>query len=129
MPTELAPDEDELAPIDGWPADSSRELLFTVTLGDGSPKDLTNDAVEWELLAKPYDGRDEAILTGDDSGVTIQRDGVVDPTAGEFRVDIVEDALEGEWGELTQRVTVDPPGESRQSWRGDVTLTAVGETA
>ena len=129
MPTELAPDRDELAPIDGWPADSSRRLLFTVTLEDGSPKDITNDAVEWELLAKPYDGRDDAILTDADSGVTIERDTVVDPTAGEVRVDIAEDALEGEWGEYTQRVTVDPLGDSRQSWRGDVTLTAVGETA
>ena len=129
MPTELAPDRDELAPIDGWPADSSRELIFTVTLADGSPKDVTNDAVEWELLAKPYDGRADAILADADSGVTIQRDGVVDPTGGEFRVDIAEDALAGEWGEYTQRVTVDPPGDSRQSWRGDVTLTAVGETA
>ena len=64
-----------------------------------------------------------------DSGVTIERDTVVDPAAGEFRVDIAEDALEGEWGATTQRVTVDPPGDSRQSWRGDVTLTAVGETA
>jgi len=129
MSTELAPDRDELDPIEGWPADSSRELFFTVTLADGSPKDITNDAVKWELLAKPYDGRDEAILTGDDSGVTIQRDTVVDPTAGEVRVDIAEDALAGEWGETTQRVTVDPLGDSRQSWRGDVTLTAVGETA
>ena len=121
MPTTLDPDRFELPPIEGWPAADSRELLFTVELADGTPKDLTNDSLEWALLAKRYHHRSQAVVTEAESGVEIRTD-VVDPTAGEFRVDIAETTLEGEWGRYYQRVVVDPPDDSRQTWSGRVVL-------
>lgn len=121
MPTTLDPDRFELPIIEGWPATDSRELLFTVTLADDTPKDLTNDTLEWALLEKPYHSRADAVITDGDSGVEIRTD-VVDPTAGEFRVDIDEGALSGAWGTHHQRVAVDPPGESQQTWQGRVVL-------
>ena len=121
MPTTLDPDRFELPIIEGWPATDSRELLFTVTLADDTPKDLTNDTLEWALLEKPYHSRADAVITDGDSGVEIRTD-VVDPTAGEFRVDIDEGTLSGSWGTHHQRVAVDPPDESKQTWQGRVVL-------
>ena len=119
---ELDPGRDVLARIDGWPAGDSRRLLFTV-MQDGSPKDISNDDVRWELRTTAYESAGDTVLDGDDSGVTIQRENVVDPTAGEVRIDIAEDATTGEWGQYWQTVTVDPPGDSQQSWTGEVIIT------
>lgn len=113
----------DIPSIDDWIATDSRQLSFTVTVAAG-PKDITEDDVEWYLTEKAYEGRADAVLADDDTGVTVQREAVVDPVAGEFRVDVAEDALAGEWGEYHQHVVVDPLDESRQSWRGDVTLVA-----
>lgn len=118
---ELDPTRDTLPTIEGWPAGDSRRLLFTVTQ-DGSPKDITNDTVTWELRTRPYESAGDTELDGSDSGVTIQTDTVVDPTAGEARVDIAEDATAGLWGDYWQVVTIDPPGDSRQSWTGKVVI-------
>jgi len=125
MPTTLEPTRFELPAIEGWPAGDSRQLSFSVEQG-GSPKDITNDAVEWYLLERPYHELADAILSGDSTGVEIFRDTVVDPTAGEFRVDVDESATADEWGTYWQLVVVDPPGGSRQTWRGDVTLESRG---
>jgi len=125
MPTTLDPTRFELPAIEGWPAGDSRQLSFTVEQG-GTPKDITNDTVEWYLLKRPYHDLADAILSGESSGVEIFRDTVVDPTAGEFRVDVDEDATANEWGEYWQLVVVDPPGGSRQTWRGGVTLESRG---
>lgn len=113
----------EIPSIDDWIATDSRQLSFTVTVENG-PKDITEDEVEWFLTEKSYEGRADAVLSDTDGEVTIQRETVVDPEAGEFRVDVAEDALAGEWGEYHQHVVVDPLGDSRQSWRGDVALVA-----
>jgi hypothetical protein len=126
MVHELTPSRSELPPIDDWRTRDSRTLAYTVAVDDqGTPKDLTNDTVRWALLRKPYDGRGEAILTDADDGVTLQTEKVVDPEAGEFRVDVAEDTVVG-WGPRVQRVTIDPPGDSRQTWVGSVTVTARG---
>ena len=126
MVHELAPSRSELPPIDDWRTRDSRTLAYTVAVDDqGTPKDITNDAVRWSLLRKPYDDRDDAIVTDESPGVTLQRDTVVDPESGEFRVDVAEDAVVA-WGPRYQRVTLDPPGSSRQTWVGPVTITARG---
>jgi len=44
--------------------------------------------------------------------------------AGEFRVDIDQGTTGELWGGYWQVVVVDPPGTSRQTWRGDVVLEA-----
>lgn len=113
----------EIPSIDDWIATDSRQLSFTVTVESG-PKDITEDEVEWFLTEKAYQGRADAVLSDTDAGVDVKREAVVDPEAGEFRVDVAEDALAGEWGDYHQHVVVDPLGDSRQSWRGDVTLVA-----
>jgi len=119
---ELDPTRDTLPTIEGWPAEDSRRLLFVVTQ-DGSAKDISNDTVTWELRTRPYQSAGETVLDGSDSDVNIRRENVVDPTAGEARVDIDEGALSGEWGDYWQVVTVDPPGNSQQSWTGKVVVT------
>lgn len=120
---ELAPDEATLPAIQGWPTGDSRELLFTVTVDDtGTPKDISNDDLRWGLLDREYDDRADAVLTEASAGVTLSTDPVVDPTAGEFRVEIAEDTVE-DWGRLYQEAIVDPVDSSRQTWVGPVVLT------
>ena len=124
MATTLDPTRYRIDPIDdGWMAGDSRTLNFTVVQG-GDPKDITNDEVEWYLIERPYHKPAEALLSGDDASVDIRTEDVVDPTAGEFRVDIKPEATECLWGEYHQLVVVDPPVASRQSWRGDVVVEA-----
>jgi len=125
MPTTLDPTRFELPAIEGWPAGDSRQLSFSVEQG-GAPKDITADTVAWYLLERPYHDLAEAVLSGDSTGVDLRTEQVVDPSAGEFRVDVAEDATGELWGEYWQLVVVDPPGGSRQTWRGDVTLEANG---
>jgi hypothetical protein len=121
MPTELSPSRNELSVVDGWPQADSRQFSFVVTQ-DGSPKDISNDEIEWYLLTEPYDNLADAVLSPSNSRVEIRTSAVVDPTAGEFRVDIAEAEDSDLWGEYTQVVVVDPPGDSRQSWRGPVVI-------
>ena len=126
MVHELSPSRSDLPPIDDWRTEDSRTLSYVVAVDDaGTPKDLTNDAVRWSLLEKPYHTRDAAILTDESDGVTLHRETVVDPEAGEFRVDVAADAVDA-WGTRYQRVTIDPPDDSRQTWVGPVTVVARG---
>ena len=127
MVTELNPSRFELEPIDGWPTGDSRQLNFSVQLSDGSAKDITNDEIRWFLLDKPYRSATDSVLGPNSDGVTIFTDSVVDPVAGEFRVDIAEDATAGEWGQYWQLVVVDPPGDSQQTWQGRVLLSDAGD--
>jgi hypothetical protein len=67
------------------------------------------------------------VLSGDDSGVEIITDTLVDPTSGEFRVNVSESATSEEWGDYWQVVVVDPLDDSLQSWQGKVLLTDAGD--
>jgi len=125
MPT-LATTDADLPDIPDWVAGDSRRLNFTVETADGTPKDLSTDALEWYLTRRPYQERSAAVLDDTDSDVEVVTSGAVDPTQGEFRVDISETTLSavGAWGEHYQHVVVDLPDESRQSWRGRVVVVA-----
>jgi len=125
MPT-LSTTDADLPAIDDWVAGDSRRLQFTVETADGTPKDLSTDNLEWYLTRRPYQERSAAVLDDTDPEVEIVTSGAVDPTQGEFRVDVSEAALSavGAWGEHYQHVVVDPPDESRQSWRGRVVVVA-----
>ena len=125
MVTQLSPQRFDLPKIDGWAAGDNRQLLFVVTQ-DGDPKDITTDDIRWQLLERPYHDSTDAVLSGESSGVEVRRDGVVDPEAGEFRVDIGASATSGLWGEYTQRVVVDPPSDTQQTWRGSVVIEDAG---
>lgn len=128
MVHQLEPSRSTLPPVEDWRTQDSRRLRYVVAMDvEDTPMDLTNVDVSWALLGKPYHQRADAILTDEDSGVTLQREGVVDPTKGEFRVDVTEDTIT-EWGSLWQRVSVDPADDSRQTWLGRVTVTARGTT-
>jgi len=109
-----------------WPAGDSRELNFTVET-NGAAKDLSDDTITWHLLEKPYDALGDAVLSGDDPGVDVRTDAVVDPAAGEFRVDITGGATSGLWGSFTQRIEIDPPGDDTQTFAGDVILEDIGD--
>ena len=126
MVHELTPSRSELPPIDDWRTRDSRELLFTVAVDDaGTPKDISDDDLRWELLKKPYHDRAQALVTEASDGVDLRSEPFVDPEAGEFEVVIDEDTVV-EWGPRFQRVVVDPPAGSRQTWVGPVTITARG---
>ena len=128
MVTELNPTRFELEPIDGWPAGDSRTLEFTVVVDDNAtPKDISQDDIRWFLLDKPYRSATESTLGPNSDGVDIITDQLVDPTAGEFRVDIAADATDGEWGDYWQLVVVDPPGDSQQTWQGRVLVSDAGD--
>jgi len=92
---------------------------------DGDPRDITNDSVSWRLQRRPYDAS-ETVIDGDSAGVTVNTDQTVDPTVGEIRVDIAEGTLTGEWGEYTQVITVDPPDDTKLTWRGGVLVEDTG---
>jgi len=113
----------ELSAVTGWGAGDSRRLTFVVTQ-DGAPKDIDADTLAWQLLERPYHTRADAVLDDDSDGVTLS---VLDAAAGEFRVVVDAETTVGLWGRYSQRVVVDPPGESRQSWRGDVVIEDAGE--
>lgn len=122
--TDLNADVATIPEIDGFPASDSRRLEFTVLLADGSPRDISNDSVEWYLLDKPYDPDADAIVDGTSTGVEIVTDSRVDTTNGEFQIRIGADTLAEEWGPVVQRVRIDAPGDTELSWRGDVILLA-----
>jgi len=124
MPHELSAARDTLSAITGWPASNSRQIMFTVVLGDETGKDITSDTLRWGLLNRRYEDISDAVVSDADSDVTLRMSGVVDPTDGEFRVDVAEDTLSDEWGEYWQRVIVDPAGDTKQSWVGKVILGA-----
>ena len=113
----------ELSAVTGWAAGDSRRLTFVVTQ-DGEAKNIESDTLEWQLLERPYHIRADAVLDDDSDGVTLS---VLDGSAGEFRVVVDAGATVGLWGRYSQRVVVDPPGETRQSWRGDVVIEDAGE--
>jgi len=123
MATQLTPQRFDLDAIEGWPAGNSRTLNFRVFVDtEATPKDITNDVIRWRLVERPYHDAADAVLDGETDGVDIRTEGVVDPTAGEFRVDIGPGVTDALWGEYTQVVVVDPLAVSRQSWRGDVLI-------
>lgn len=123
---DLAPDAATLPTIDGFPASDSRVLAFTVLLDDGTPRDISDDTVEWYVVEKPYTDIQTAIVDDASAGVEVVTDSRVDTTAGEFEVRIDEGTLAGSWGSVYQRVRVDAPGETRQSWTGEVVLSDDG---
>lgn len=112
----------DIPEIEGWIAGDSRRLEFTVNLGDGFRKNLTDDELSWYLTAKPYEGEADAILSDADAEVDVIRTGNYDETNGEFAVDIGQGTLAGEWGQYWHHVEIDPPLDTKQSWRGRVTL-------
>lgn len=124
MALDLSPDGFRLDPVEDWVTGDSHTFAFTVTLEDGSAKDISNDSLKWALLERAYDDRSDAIVTESDSGVEIVTSGTVDPTAGEFEVRVDEDTVTDVWGRLSQRVAVDPIDDSQQTWIGEVLLTS-----
>jgi len=118
---EVASDLD-IERVEDWFSSDSHRILFTVTQ-DGSPRDISNDDLSWALYEDPYDfGSQTPIIDDSDAGVEIVTDPEVDPTSGEFEVRVDEGTLSGEWGEYWERPVVDPTGDTRQSWRGEVWL-------
>ena len=125
MPT-LDPTRYELPGLLEWPAGDSRELNFTVETNSVA-KDLSNDIVTWHLLEKPYHSLADAVLSGDDPDVEVRTDTVVDPTAGEFRIDIAGGATSGLWGDYWQTIRIDPPGDDVQTFSGRVVIEDRGD--
>ena len=123
MALTLDPEGFRLDPVDDWVSGDSHTFAFTVTLADGSAKDISNDTLAWKLVEKAYLPTSDATLTEADTDVEVVTSGTVDPTQGEFEVRVSEDASTDLWGTYVQRVTVDPPDDSRQAWIGEVLLT------
>jgi len=126
MPTTLDTSEQgyELPQIDTIVAGDSRRLRFMVTR-DGASKDITADTLRWGLFDRAYQSDFAgATLSDDDADVTIRTDPITDPTVGEFEVKLDAGASDVPPGEWFQRVVVDPPGGSIQTWVGRVLVEA-----
>jgi hypothetical protein len=121
MSNTLRTDEDHrIDRVEDWVAGDSRRIRFTVTQ-NGSPRDITNDSIEWRLSRRPYQRTDTQLSDGD-TGVTIISESVFDPTTGVFEVRIDSGVTSDIWGELYQTVVVDAAEDTRQSWLGEVWL-------
>jgi hypothetical protein len=121
MSNTLRTDEDHrIDRIEDWVAGDSRRIRFTVTQ-DGSPRDISNDTLEWRLSRRPYQRTDTELSDGD-PGVEIISGSVFDPETGVFEVRIDSGVTSDIWGELYQTVVVDAAEDTRQSWLGEVWL-------
>jgi len=106
--------------VDDWFANDSKRITFTVTQ-NGSARDISDDEITWGLYEDAYDFDTQTpVLDDTDGTVEIIRDPQFDPLNGKFQVRVEEGTLTDSWGDFWQFVVVDPPAESRQSWRGSV---------
>lgn len=125
MPHQLSQYVSELPAVEDWLSGDDRALVFEVVDSDGDPVDISNATVEWALYNRPYnDDPNDAVLTGDDSGVEIVTDNRVDTTAGLWEVRVDGAATSDRWGEYWQRPRVTQSDDSTASWRGTVIIEA-----
>jgi hypothetical protein len=119
MSPTLRTDEDHrIDRIEDWVSGDSRRIRFEVSQ-DGSARDIADDDLSWRLSRRPYQRTDTELDDGS-PGVEIVAESVFDPATGTFEVRVAPDATGGLWGEYWQTVVVDPPGDTRQSWLGQV---------
>lgn len=96
---------------------------YTVTEDDES-RDLTNDTIEWYLFDTEHQSSpDDARISHEDGGVHIE-----DPADGGGREDgrvqiyVEQGVTDGHAGEKHFRVIIDPPDESRQTFKGRIDI-------
>lgn len=115
----------ELPTIEDFLSGDSRTLAFQVVDGDGTGVGITAATVTWGLFEREYQTESaDAILTESDGDVTVVTSGSVDPTVGEFKVQLSPAASEDLWGEYYHRPKVEQADGSVAKWRGELVLTA-----
>jgi len=115
----------ELPTVEDWISGDDRKLAFKVTDGEGNGIDIGDATVSWALYDRPYgDDTSNAVLTDGDADVDLVTSAGVDPTVGEWEVDVGGAATEEEWGEFTQRPKVEASDGTVATWRGTVLIEA-----
>lgn len=106
----------DITPPEPYGAGESLEQQITIE-EDGSPKDITDASVKWELVNTQGDERSEAVLTESDSGVTVT---VTDATNGRIDITIDQDVTTDFARTMPywQRLIVDDAGSHKQIWSG-----------
>jgi hypothetical protein len=115
----------ELPRIEDALAGDSRTLAFQVVDADGNGVDITPATVAWALFEREYQSDvSDAVIDESDSEVSVVTSGGVDPTLGEFEVQLSPGATDAIWGEFYHRPEVTQADGSVVSWRGELILTA-----
>lgn len=114
-----------LDPIEEFIGGDSRVLAFQVTDEDGTGIDISAADLSWRLVERAYQERTDAALTDGDAGVSAtSAPADVDPTVGEFEVQLEPAATVDLWGSYTQVPTVVQSDGSTASWVGEMVITA-----
>ena len=111
----------ELDPIEAhFESDSIIFGPWTVKKDDEN-KDIKPDGLRWYLYPSKYDNDPEdAVLSHDDAGVEVEK---TNPTEGEWQVMVSQEATDSLGGATYwQRPVVDPSGDSKLTWRGEVKI-------
>jgi hypothetical protein len=125
MPHDLSVYAFELPTVEEWISGDDRTLAFTVTDDEGDGVDISTATVSWALYDRPYeDDTADAVLTDSDSDVDLVTSGSVDPSVGEWEVDVGGAATADEWGEYHQRPKVEASDGTVATWRGTVLIEA-----
>jgi hypothetical protein len=115
----------ELPRIEDALAGDSRTLAFQVVDADGDGVPISAATISWALFEREYQSDPaDAVLAESDADVTVITSGGVDPTIGEFEVQLSPAATESVWGEYYHRPEVDQDDGTSVSWRGPIVLTA-----
>lgn len=91
---------------------------------DGEQKNIENDELKWYLFEEEYNSDpEEAILSHNDDSVEVREPEDGSKADGEWEV-FVSQGITEDLGGYTywQRPIVDPSGDSKLSWKGEVVI-------
>lgn len=113
--------EYRIEPVEGHIAGDSIIFGPFTVIKDGSPRDLSNDTIEWYLHddEHPLDA-DSALFAHTDDVVEITEVADSGFTDGRFQVQVAEGATNDLFGTQYQRAIVETAGGKKQTWLGSV---------
>lgn len=112
-----------ITPIDDVIAGDSVVFGPFTVMEDGSPRDLTTDTLEWYLFETELE-RDpsNAVISHTDSDVVVEEPPNGSYADGEWQVFVEQGAMDGLHGDYWQRAIVDAADDTRQTWKGEVSI-------
>lgn len=115
----------DLPTIEDAFAGDDRTIALKVVDADGNGIDISPTTIRWELYERAYQtNRSESVLDDGDSSVDVVTSSPVDPTVGEFEVQLDSDATDDLWGEYFHRPEVEQKDGTIAKWRGRLVIEA-----